>query len=150
MPVITDTMAVSMAAPLPPVHRVDKDHVFGRKLIVESCRRSCDVNFHLWLWAASSTNVRCRGISCRSDHFGVVEVPDTQKDRDLETYGRTIDLKCDTNLLILLASRIYLDACHCDLKFAHPVTRISRETSIDPKRRDPTSPVRLTSKSRAS
>jgi len=38
----------------------DKDHVFGRKLILESCRRSCDVNFHLWLWAASSTNVRCR------------------------------------------------------------------------------------------
>jgi hypothetical protein len=68
-----------------------------------------------------------KGISCRSDHFGVVEVPDTQKDRDLETYGRTIHLKCDTNLLILLASRIYLDACHCDLKFAHPVTRISRD-----------------------
>src|SRR6266550_4321795 len=37
-----------------------KDHVFGRKLILESCRRSSDVNFHLWLWAASSTNVRCR------------------------------------------------------------------------------------------
>jgi hypothetical protein len=54
------------------------------------------------------------GVSCRSDHFGVVEVPDTQKDRDQETYGRTIDLKCDTNLLILLISRIYLDACHCD------------------------------------
>jgi hypothetical protein len=67
------------------------------------------------------------GISCRSDHFGVVEVPDTQKDRDLKTYGRTIHLKCDTNLLILLASCIYLDACHCDLKFAHFVTRI-RET----------------------
>src|SRR2546430_4909045 len=26
-----------------------KDHVFGRKLILESCRRSSDVNFHLWL-----------------------------------------------------------------------------------------------------
>jgi hypothetical protein len=37
-----------------------KDHVFGRKLILESCRRSSDVNFHLWLLAASSTNVRCR------------------------------------------------------------------------------------------
>jgi hypothetical protein len=37
-----------------------KDHVFGRTLILESCRRSADVNFHLWLWAASSTNVRCR------------------------------------------------------------------------------------------
>jgi len=68
-----------------------------------------------------------KGISCCSEHFSVVEVPDAQKDRDLETYGRTIHLKCDTNLLILLASRIYLDACHCDLKFAHPVTRISRD-----------------------
>jgi hypothetical protein len=57
------------------------------------------------------------------DHFGVVEVPDVHKDRDLETYGRTVDLKCDTNLLIPLASRIDLDACHCDLKFAHPVAR---------------------------
>src|ERR1700757_1810897 len=60
------------------------------------------------------------------DHFGVVEVPDAQKDRDLETYGCTVDPKRDTNLRILLASRIYLDACHCDLKFAHPVTRIAR------------------------
>jgi hypothetical protein len=66
----------------------------------------------------------------------------------LETYGRTIDLECDTNLLILLASRIYLDACHCDLKFAHPVTRISREISIDPKRRDPTSPPQLAARNR--
>jgi hypothetical protein len=57
------------------------------------------------------------------DHFGVVEVPDVQKDRDQKTYGRTVDLKCDTNLLIPLASRIDLDACHCDLKFAHPVAR---------------------------
>jgi hypothetical protein len=36
------------------------------------------------------------------------------------------DLKRDTNLRIRLASRIYLDACDCDLKFAHPVTRIAR------------------------
>jgi hypothetical protein len=57
------------------------------------------------------------------DHFGVVEVPDVQKDRDQKTYGRTVDLKCNTNLLIPLASRIDLDACHCDLKFAHPVAR---------------------------
>jgi hypothetical protein len=66
------------------------------------------------------------------DHFGVVEVPDAQKDRNLETYGRTIDPKRDTNLRILLPSRIYLDSCHCDLKFAHPVTRIapSEATSI--------------------
>jgi hypothetical protein len=54
------------------------------------------------------------------DHFGVVEVPDVQKDRDLETYGRTVDLKCDTNLLIPLASRIDLDACHCDLNLFIP------------------------------
>jgi len=60
------------------------------------------------------------------DHFGVVEVPDAQKDRDLKTYGRAVDPKRDTNLRILLASRSYLDACHCDLKFAHPVTRIAR------------------------
>jgi hypothetical protein len=35
-----------------------EDHVFGRKLMLESCRRSSDVNFHFWLWAASSTHVR--------------------------------------------------------------------------------------------
>jgi hypothetical protein len=64
--------------------------------------------------------------SCRLDHFGVAEVPDARKDRDLETYRRTVDPKRDTNLRILLASRIYLDACHRDLKFAHPVTRIAR------------------------
>jgi hypothetical protein len=29
----------------------------------------------------------------------------------------------------VLASRIYLDACHCDLKFSHPVTRIARVDS---------------------
>ncbi len=39
-----------------------EDHVFGRKLMLESCRRSSDVNFHFWLWAASSTNVRCRAL----------------------------------------------------------------------------------------
>jgi len=60
------------------------------------------------------------------DHFGVVEVPDAQKDRNLETYRCTVDQKRDTNLRILLASRIYLDARDCDLKFAHPVTRIAR------------------------
>ena len=26
-----------------------EDHVFGRKLIFESCCRSCAVNFHFWL-----------------------------------------------------------------------------------------------------
>src|SRR6266511_646933 len=41
---------------------VGEDHVFGRKLVLESCRRSSDVNFHFWLWAASSTNVRCRAL----------------------------------------------------------------------------------------
>src|SRR5947209_5074014 len=41
---------------------VGEDHVFGRKLMLESCRRSSDVNFHFWLWAASSTNVRCRAL----------------------------------------------------------------------------------------
>jgi hypothetical protein len=30
--------------------------------VLESCRRSSDVNFHFWLWAASSTNVRCRAL----------------------------------------------------------------------------------------
>jgi hypothetical protein len=30
--------------------------------MLESCRRSSDVNFHFWLWAASSTNVRCRAL----------------------------------------------------------------------------------------
>src|SRR5438552_5729442 len=34
----------------------------GRKLMLESCRRSSGVNFHFWLWAASSTNVRCRAL----------------------------------------------------------------------------------------
>src|SRR6266508_3789072 len=69
-------------------------------------------------------------------------VPDAQKDRDLETYGCTVDPKRDTNLRILLASRIYLDACHCDLKFAHPVTWIARADQYRSKRRDPTSAVR--------
>jgi hypothetical protein len=41
---------------------VGEDHVFGRKLMLESCRRSCAVNFHFWLWAASSTNVRCSAL----------------------------------------------------------------------------------------
>jgi hypothetical protein len=30
---------------------------FGCRLMHESCCRSCAVNFHFWLWAASSTNV---------------------------------------------------------------------------------------------
>jgi len=30
--------------------------------MLESCRRSSDVNFHFWLSAASSTNVRCRAL----------------------------------------------------------------------------------------
>jgi hypothetical protein len=50
------------------------------------------------------------------DHFGIVEVLDAQKDWELETDGRTIDLKRDANLRILLAARRELDACHCDLK----------------------------------
>src|SRR5947207_6227194 len=46
-----------------PIRRVwGEDHVFGRKLMLESCRRSSDVNFHFWLWAASSTNVRYRAL----------------------------------------------------------------------------------------
>ena len=57
---------------------VGEDHVFGRKLVLESCRRSSDVNFHFWLWAASSTNVRCRALRAGLDHFGVVEVPDAR------------------------------------------------------------------------
>jgi len=30
--------------------------------MLESCRRSSDVNFHFWLWAASSTHVRCSAL----------------------------------------------------------------------------------------
>ena len=30
--------------------------------MLESCRRSSGVNFHFWLWAASSTNVRYRAL----------------------------------------------------------------------------------------
>jgi hypothetical protein len=78
------------------------------------------------------------------DHFGVVEVPDAQKDRNLETYRCTVDQKRDTNLRILLASRIYLDARDCDLKFAHPVTRIARadqyRSNVVPQRR-PSAPA---------
>jgi len=59
------------------------------------------------------------GTSSCLDHFGVVEVLDVQKDRELETDGRTVNLKRDPNLRILLASRSDLDACYCDLKFAH-------------------------------
>jgi hypothetical protein len=46
-----------------PISSVSNDeHFFGRKLMLEGCRRSFDVNFHLWLWAASSTNIRCRAL----------------------------------------------------------------------------------------
>jgi len=57
------------------------------------------------------------------DHFGVVEVSDAEKNRELETYRRTVHLKRYTNLRILLASRSDLDACQRDLEFAHPITR---------------------------
>src|SRR2546421_2548804 len=50
-----------------------------------------------------------------------------------------VNSKRDTNLRILLASRIYLDARDCDLKFAHPVTRIARadqyRSNVVPQRR---------------
>jgi hypothetical protein len=54
------------------------------------------------------------------DHFGVVEVLDAQKNRELETEGRTVHLKRYADLGIVLASRRDLDACHRDLEFAHP------------------------------
>jgi hypothetical protein len=57
------------------------------------------------------------------NHFGVIEVPDAQKYRDLKTARRTIDLKGHTNLSSLLASSGCLDACHFNLKFAHRLTQ---------------------------
>jgi hypothetical protein len=106
MPVITDTMAVSMAAPLPPVHSGGQ----GSCLWTQAHSRKLPqvLRRQLPSLALGHEFNECpmEGISCRSHHFGVVEVPDTQKDRDLKTYGRTIHLKCDTNLLILLAAAI--------------------------------------------
>jgi hypothetical protein len=49
------------------------------------------------------------GTSSCLDHFGVVEILDVQKDWELETDGRTVNLKRDANLRILLASRSDLD-----------------------------------------
>jgi hypothetical protein len=65
------------------------------------------------------------GTACSLDHFGIVEVLDAQKNREPETYGRTVHLKRYTNLRILLAARNDLDACHRDLEFAHPMPRSS-------------------------
>lgn len=67
-----------------------------------------------------------QGTACRLHHFGVVEVPDAQKNRHLETDGRMVDLKRDPNLRILPAVRSCLDASHRDLVFAHPITQIAR------------------------
>lgn len=64
--------------------------------------------------------------SCCLDHFGIVEVPDVQKDGHLETCGRAFDLKRDTNLR---AAASQLDACHRDLELAHSTTR-SVETVV--------------------
>ena len=74
-----------------------------------------------------------QSIPCRLDYFSVVEVPDAQKNGDVETYGHTIDLKRYTNsLLIRFDWRSYLDACHCDLEFAHhPTLGLSAPTGID-------------------
>ena len=58
-------------------------------------------------------------ISCCLNHFGVVEIPDVQKNRHLKTGQSAIELKRDTNLSIVLASLGCLDACHLDLKFFH-------------------------------
>ena len=46
-----------------------------------------------------------QGTSCRLHHFGVVEVPDTQKNRHLETDGRMVDLKRDPNLRIQIGDQ---------------------------------------------
>jgi len=53
------------------------------------------------------------------NHFGIVEVADTQTDRHLETKRPALDLKRDANLL---AAWGCLDACHFDPEFAHRFT----------------------------
>jgi hypothetical protein len=58
------------------------------------------------------------------NHFGIIEVLDAQRYRDLKIDGPSVDLKRDANLSTLLASPDCLDACHFDLEFAHCHTRI--------------------------
>jgi hypothetical protein len=111
--------------------------------LLESCRRSSDVNFHFWLWAASSTHVRCSAlraawtISVSSKSLMLRRIGTW----NLWVHGRS---ETCTNLGILLASRICLDARDCDLKFAHPVTRIARadqyRSNVVPQRR-PSAPA---------
>jgi hypothetical protein len=64
------------------------------------------------------------------NHFRVVEVLDAKKDRDLEHYGLTGDLKRNANVGPLRASRSQLDARHRDLKFVHPSLGLLAQTSI--------------------
>jgi hypothetical protein len=58
------------------------------------------------------------------NHFGIIEVLDAQRYRDLKIDGPSVNLERDANLSMLLASPGDLDARHFDLEFAHGLTRI--------------------------
>jgi hypothetical protein len=58
------------------------------------------------------------------NHFGIIEVLDAQRYRDLKIDGPSVDLKRDANLSIPVASPGGLDARHFDLEFCHGLTWI--------------------------
>src|ERR1700751_2880493 len=84
-----------------------EDNAFGRKLMLESCCSSSTVNFHSWVWAARSTNIRCKtsawtiSVSSKSFMF-----------RNMGTWKRVY-------LGIPPVCRNFLDASYCDLEFCH-------------------------------
>jgi hypothetical protein len=53
--------------------------------------------------------------------FAIVEIPDAQKYRHLESDQPAVDLKGDTNLRILFGSCNCFDAGHFDFEFAHRI-----------------------------
>ncbi len=121
---------------------VGEDHVFGRKLMLESCRRSSDVNFHFWLWAASSTNVRCRAlraawtisVSSKSLMLRKIGTWKLMGARSIRNVIRTCAF-CSPRAATSMRATVILN-------LLIPSLGLLAQTNIDPKRRDPTSAVR--------
>jgi hypothetical protein len=61
-----------------PMKLSGRSYAFGRELTFESCCRSFAESFQLWLWAASSTNARCKALRAapRADHFPGADISD--------------------------------------------------------------------------
>jgi len=121
---------------------VGEDHVFGRKLMLESCRRSSDVNFHFWLWAASSTNVRYRAlraawtisVSSKSLMLRKIGTWKLMGARSIRNVIRTCAF-CSPRAATSMRATVILN-------LLIPSLGLLAQTNIDPKRRDPTSAVR--------